>query len=112
MDETLLLHYNPETKQQSMEWRMHAPHLARKFPNVKIRWKILASVSWFHEGMLHIDYLPKGQTLKGEHYIVLLVQLKDILRNKPREVYLRVSCSCTKMPRLIGHFQHRRNCPT
>jgi len=32
--------------------------------------------------MLHIDYLPKGQTIDAEYYSSLLVQLKDILKEK------------------------------
>jgi histone-lysine N-methyltransferase SETMAR len=31
-----------------------------------------------------IDYLPKGQTLSTEYYSSLLVQLKDILKEKRR----------------------------
>jgi len=39
MGETWLYHYDPETKQQSMEWR-HSSHTAQKFTSAKIRWKI------------------------------------------------------------------------
>ena len=38
MDETCLYHYDPETKQQSMERRI-AAHPAPNFPSVKICWK-------------------------------------------------------------------------
>jgi len=39
LDETWLYHYDPETKQQSMEWRHSgSPHL-KKIPSTKIRWK-------------------------------------------------------------------------
>ena len=34
------------------------------------------------DGILLIDYLPKGQTLNVEYYSSLLVQLKDILKEK------------------------------
>jgi len=33
-------------------------------------------------GLLLIDYLPKGQTINTEYYSSLLVQLKDILKEK------------------------------
>ena len=39
MDETWLYHYDPETKQQSMEWGRNGSHLPRKIPSAKIRWK-------------------------------------------------------------------------
>src|SRR5215469_8596841 len=35
-------------------------------------------------GILLIDYLPKGQTTNAEYYSSLLVQLKDILKEKRR----------------------------
>jgi len=45
--------------------------------------KILASIFWDQDGILLIDYLPKGQTIDAEYYPSLLVQLKDILKEKP-----------------------------
>jgi len=39
---------------------------------------------WDQDGLLLIDYLPKGQTINPEYYLYLLVQLKDILKEKRR----------------------------
>jgi hypothetical protein len=39
---------------------------------------------WDQDGILLIDYLPKGQPLIAEYYSSLLVQLKDILKEKHR----------------------------
>ena len=36
------------------------------------------------DGILLIDYLPKGQTINAEYYSSLLVQLKDSLKEKRR----------------------------
>jgi len=46
--------------------------------------KVLASILWGQDGILLIDYLPKGQTINAEYYSSLLVQLKDILKEKRR----------------------------
>ena len=46
--------------------------------------KVLASIFCDQDGILLIDYLPKGQTINAEYYSSLLVQLKDILKEKPR----------------------------
>jgi len=47
---------------------------------------VLPSIFWDQDGILFIDYLPKGQTINAEYYSPLLVQLKDILKEKtPRE---------------------------
>jgi len=39
MDETWLYHYDPETKQQSMDWRHSGSPRPKKIPSPKIRWK-------------------------------------------------------------------------
>jgi len=82
MDETWLYHYDPETKQQSMEWRHSNSPCPQKIPSAKISWKISHLDFFFgYQGdILLIDYLQKGQTINAEYYSSLLVQLKDILK--------------------------------
>jgi len=85
MDETWLYHYDPETKQQSMEWRHSgSPRSPQKILSAKFRGKVLASIFWDQDGILLTDYLPKCQTINAEYYSSLLVQLKDILKEKRR----------------------------
>jgi len=84
IDETWLYHYDPETKQQLMEWRHSGSHHPKKFRLQKSAGKVLASIFGDQDGILLIDYLPKGQTINAEYYSSLLVQLKDILKEKRR----------------------------
>ena len=84
-DETWLYHYDPETKQQSMEWRHSGSPRPQKFRVQKSARKFLDSIFWNQDGILLIDYLPKGQTINTEYYSYLVVQLKDILKGKARE---------------------------
>jgi len=46
--------------------------------------KVLASTFWDQDSILLIDYLTKGQAINAEYYSSLLVQLKDILKEKCR----------------------------
>jgi len=82
MNETWLYHYDAETKQQSMEWWHSSSPCPKKFQVQKSAGKVLASIFWDQDGILHIDYLPKGQTINAKYYSSLLVQLKDILKLK------------------------------
>jgi len=84
MDETWLYHYDPETKQQSMEWRHSGSPRPKIFRVQKSAGKVLASIFWDQDGILLNDYLPKGQTINTEYYSSLLVQLKDTLKEKRR----------------------------
>jgi len=63
-----------------------AAHPARpkKFRVQKSVGKVLVSIFWDQDGLLLIDYLPKGQTVNVEYYSSLLVQLKNILKEKSR----------------------------
>jgi hypothetical protein len=73
MDETLIHHYTPESKQQSKRWTevgCSAPNKTRSFPSAG---KVMASVLRDAEGILFIDYLEKGKTITGEYYSNLLI---------------------------------------
>ena len=44
-----------------------AAHSAQKNPSAKPAGKILASIFWDQDGILLINYLPKGQTINAEY---------------------------------------------
>ena len=103
MEETWLYHYDLETKRHLIEWRHSGSPRPKNFRIQKSSGKFLVRIFWDQDGMLLIDYLPKGQTINAEYYSSLLVQLKDILEEKRRgEVTKGIS----------GHLQPRRNWPT
>jgi len=81
-DETWLYHYDPETKQQWIEWQHSGSPRPKKFRVQKSAGKVLASIVWDKDSILLIDYLPKGQTINAEYYSSLLVQLQGIWKEK------------------------------
>jgi len=85
MEETWLCHYDPETKLQSMKWWHSDSPRPKIFRVHKSAGKVLASIFWDQDGIPFIDYVPKGQTINAEYYSSLLVQLKDILKEKRRD---------------------------
>jgi len=80
----MLYHYDWERKQQSMDWRHSGSPCLKKFQFrvQKSAGKILTSIFRDQDGIRLIDYLPKGPTINAEFYSSLLVQLKDILKEK------------------------------
>jgi hypothetical protein len=48
------------------------------------------AVFWDQDGILLTDYLPKGQTINAEYYSPLLVQLKEILKEKCRRKFTNI----------------------
>jgi len=73
-------------RQSNNQWSgcIAAQPALKKFQVQKSAGKVLASIFWDQDGILLIDYLPKGQTINTEYYSSLLVQLKDILKEKRR----------------------------
>ena len=65
-----------------MEWRRSVSPRPKKFecknPLERFRLYCLGD----QDGTLLIDYLPKGQIINAEYYSYLLVQLRDILKEK------------------------------
>jgi hypothetical protein len=74
MNEILLYQYDPETKQQSMEWW----HSGSRRPKICECKNPLENFSHRFFGdqnvILLIDYLPKSQDIKAEYYSSLLLQ--------------------------------------
>jgi len=70
-----------------MECWYSGSHRPKKFHVQKSPGKVLVSIFWDQDGILLINYLPKGQNINAEYYSSLLVQLKDIFKEKrrPRE---------------------------
>jgi len=56
----------------------------KKNPSAKSARKVLHSIFWHQDGIPLTDYLSKDQTINAEYYSSLLVQLKDILKEKRR----------------------------
>lgn len=84
MDECWVYHYDPETKEQSKQWK-HAssppPKKARSQPSSG---KVMLSVFWDSRGVLLTDYARKGTTITGNYYRNLLRKLRVEIKAKRR----------------------------
>ena len=112
MDEIWLYHYDPETKQQSMERRCSCSPRPKNFRVQKCAGKFLASFFWDQDGILLIDYLPKGQTMNAEYYLSLLMQLKDIWKEKRRWKFIKGALFLHDIASANRALATRRNWPT
>jgi histone-lysine N-methyltransferase SETMAR len=83
-DETWIHHYDPETKQQSMQWKHACSPSPRKFKVQASAGKIMCTVFWDAEGILLIDYMPHKGTITGVYYADLLRKLRVAIKEKRR----------------------------
>ena len=83
-DETWVYYYDPETKQQSMEWRHPGSPTPKKPRGEKSSQKMLATVFRDIHGIICIEFLPRGSTIDSDRYIQTLKKLKArIYRARP-----------------------------
>jgi len=73
-----------------MEWRHSGSPHPKNFRVQKSAGKISCLDFFNQDAILLIDYLPKGQTINGKYYLSMLVQLKDILKEKRRGKFTKV----------------------
>lgn len=75
-DESWVLHYYPENKRQSMEFRHKTSPCPKKFKVQASAGKVMLTVFWDSKGVIHTEYLEKGSTINSILYIETLKKLK------------------------------------
>lgn len=83
-DETWIRQWDPESKQESMQWKFKGEKPPRKFKVRPSAGKLMATIFWDVEGVLMIDYLPKNTTMNADYYAILLDRLREEIKEKRR----------------------------
>ncbi len=83
-DETWVHFYDPESKQESMQWHLKGGPAPKKFKVVPSAGKVMATIFWDSEGILLIDYKNKNTTITGAYYADILRRLKEEIKSKRR----------------------------
>jgi [histone H3]-lysine36 N-dimethyltransferase SETMAR len=83
-DETWLHHWDPESKQESMQWKHFDSPPPKKFRTQPSAGKIMATIFWDSSGVLLIDFLPHKTTINGQYYAALMGRLRESIIEKRR----------------------------
>lgn len=88
-DETWVHHYDPESKQESMQWSDKGSK-----PPIKARvrasaGKIMLTVFWDCKGIILVDFLPHKQTINAQYYIEIIRRLRVAIVEKRRGLMTR-----------------------
>ncbi|KAF7235648.1 hypothetical protein EYD10_17547, partial [Varanus komodoensis] len=81
-DETWVHHYDPESKQESMQWHKKGADSPKKFKVTPSAGKIMATVFWDSKGILLIKYTKKGETINAASYATTLRNLREAIKEK------------------------------
>ncbi|GFW25318.1 histone-lysine N-methyltransferase SETMAR [Trichonephila clavipes] len=83
-DETWVSHITPESKRQSMEWRLtNSPVRVKAKRTISTR-KVMATVFWDRHGVLLVEFMQQGTTINAAAYCATLTKLRRAIQNKRR----------------------------
>ena len=68
-DETWIRHYELESERHSMQWRHRISPNPKKFKWQKSAGKVIATILWDVQGLILLDFLPRGETINSKEYI-------------------------------------------
>ena len=79
-DESWVHHYDPESKQQSKECRHKTSPFPKKFKAFSSARKVLLTIFWDSEGVVHSEFLEQGNNVNSTKYVNTPEKLKARLR--------------------------------
>ncbi len=85
-DETWVPLFDPETKQASSEWRLKGSKRPTKAVKSRSQKKTILILFFDHKGMVHLEFLPQGETVDTDYYLEVLQRLKESVRRKRPEL--------------------------
>ena len=86
-DESWIFGYDPETKQQSSQWKNPGSPRPKKARQVKSQIKSMLIVFYDMRGIIHREFVPQGQTVNQDYYICVLRRLREDIRRKRPEMW-------------------------
>jgi len=81
-DESWVYGYDPETKQQSSQWKGPSAPQPKKGHQVRSKTKVMLLAFFDSEGIIHDEYAPDGQIINKEFYLEVLRHLCESVRRK------------------------------
>lgn len=88
-DEKWFSYYQPESKQESQEWRKVGSPPPLKIKTEPSTRKRMATVFWDVQGILLIEWLPEGTTVNSAYYCKILTKLKESIKSERRGKWTR-----------------------
>ena len=81
-DESWFFQYDPESKRQSMHWKSPSSPKQKKAQQSKSKFKALMIFFFDIRGIVHVDWVPEGQTVNQVYYREVLTNLRERVRRK------------------------------
>jgi len=79
--------YDPESKQASSEWKTPRSPRPKNIRQVRSNVKTMLICFFDIQGIVHREFVPRGQTLNQEFYLGVLKQLRERVRRTRPELW-------------------------
>lgn len=86
-DETWIYAYDPETAQQSSEYRFKNEPIPKRARQDRSKIKVMLTVFFDYQGIVHKEFLPTGETVNKEYYLNVMRRLRESIRRKRPELW-------------------------
>lgn len=86
-DESWIYGYDPETKQQSSQWKSPGSPRPKKARQVKSKVKSMIIVFFDTKGIVHKEFVPPNQTVNSAYYCDVLRRLRENVRRRRPELW-------------------------
>ena len=86
VDETWIYAYNPETTDQSSEYRAKGEARPKRASQNPSKVKVMMTVFFDFRGVVHYEFLPPLQTVNKEYYLSLMRRLREAIHLKRPEL--------------------------
>ncbi len=81
-DESWFSVFDPETKVNSLEWRQKGGVRPQKAIRNRATRKTMAILFFDTLGVVHLEFLPRGQTIDSDFWIDVMKRMKESIRRK------------------------------
>ncbi len=95
-DETWVPLYDPETKQASSKWHPKGSMRPTKVVKSRSQKKTMLILFYDQRGVVHLEFLPQGETVDTDFYLEVLRRLKENVRCRRPELWARIPGSDTR----------------
>ena len=81
-DESWIYAYNPETTDQSSEFRLKGEAKPKRPRQSCSKIKVILTVFFDYRGVVYYEILPTDQTVNKEYYLSVMRHLREAIRKK------------------------------
>jgi len=82
-DESWFFQCDPESKCQSMHWKSPSSPRQKKARHSKSKFKAMMIIFLDIRRIVHVDWVPEGQTVNQVYYKEVLTNLRERVRRRP-----------------------------